>query len=213
MNKTALIVVDIQNDFLPGGALAVRGGDEVVPLINLLVTLPFDIIVASQDWHPLKHCSFASTWDKKTGERMMVGSVEQALWPDHCVQGSYGAAFSDKFDSSHIDLSIHKGVDPNVDSYSTFYDNNKLRTTGLENILKERKISDLYFAGLATDYCIYYSVLDALNLGFRTHIVLDACRGVELASGDVARAIKEMKDLGAEFISTQQVTERLTYAR
>jgi nicotinamidase/pyrazinamidase len=209
MKKCALIVVDIQNDFLPSGALGVAGADSVVPLINALVKLPFDIRVASQDWHPQKHCSFASTWNKKSGEHIRIGDIEQTLWSDHCVQGTYGADFAKTLDTSRFDLIIRKGQEHNVDSYSTFYDNKKARSTGLEAFLKESGIEDLYFAGLTTEYCIYYSVLDACDLGFNAFVIMDACRGIELQEGDVLKAITDMKARGAQCISAKEVIERI----
>lgn len=208
MKKCALIVVDIQNDFLPKGALSIADADSVVPLINKLMRLPFDMRIASQDWHPQKHCSFASTWNKRPGEHIRIGDVEQALWPDHCLQGSYGAALAEALDSSHFDLIIRKGQEHNVDSYSTFYDNKKARSTGLEAFLKESDIEELYFAGLATEYCVYYSVQDALDLGFHVHVILDACRGIDLQEGDVLGAVNDMKTRGAECVTTKEVMER-----
>lgn len=209
MSKKALLVVDMQNDFLPNGALGVEFSDEIIPLINQMVKLPFDVRIASKDFHPPGHCSFASTWGKKPGECILIGNVEQTLWPDHCVQGTWGAEISSQLDASHFDLSIHKGMDPKVDSYSVFYDQKKHRSTGLEDVLREGKVTDLYLAGLTTEYCVFYSCLDAIDLGFKTHVILDACRGVDLRPGDVETALRRMIEHGAELVTTEQVVKRI----
>jgi nicotinamidase/pyrazinamidase len=208
--KKALIIVDVQNDFLPGGALAVPFGDEIIPNINRMVQLPFDQIVATQDWHPRRHVSFASTWGKKPGEHITHGSIDQILWPDHCVQGSRGAKFSRKLDTSHFHKIIHKGSDANIDSYSTFFDNLGLRSTGLEGYLREKECEELYFAGLATDYCVLYSVRDALTLGLQSFVVTDACRGIDSEPGDVERALEEMRERGAILLSTLDVENKFS---
>lgn len=209
MAKSALVVVDVQNDFLPGGALGVPGGDEIVPLINELVTLPFAACVASQDFHPPHHCSFASTWQKTAGESILIDGVLQTLWPDHCVQGTNGVAFSQKLDTSHFAHIAHKGIDPNADSYSTFFDSHKMRSTGLDDFLRRNKITDLYFAGLATEYCVFYSAMDAVALGYKVHVILDACRGIDLHKGDVEAAIRKMVDAGVELVAYKQVCARI----
>lgn len=209
MKKTGLIIVDLQNDFLPGGTLGVEGADAIIPIINELVKLPFDVCVATKDWHPPHHCSFASTWEKKAGGHMQIGALDQTLWPDHCIQGSNGAEFSKELDSSHFDLIVYKGLEAATDSYSTFFDNKRERSTGLEGYLREKNVQDLYFAGLTTEYCVLYSVLDALELGFTPHVVLDACRGVELVSGDVQAALDLMRSKGVEFVTSEQVKKRI----
>ena len=193
----ALILVDIQNDFMPGGALPARGGDEVVPVLNRLQPL-FDIVVATQDWHPQNHGSFASNHPgKKPGDVVELNGLQQILWPDHCVQGSRGAEFHRDLDRSHIDKIVQKGTDPAIDSYSTFFDNGRKKSTGLEDFLRSNNVNELTIAGLATDYCVLWSVRDAIDLGFRTTVVRDACRGVELNVGDIERAFDEMRALGA----------------
>ena len=193
----ALILVDIQNDFMPGGALPARGGDEVVPVLNRLQPL-FDIVVATQDWHPQNHGSFASNHPgKKPGDVVDLHGLQQILWPDHCVQGSRGAEFHRDLDRSHIDKIVQKGTDPAIDSYSTFFDNGRKKSTGLEDFLRSNNVNELTIAGLATDYCVLWSVRDAIDLGFRTTVVRDACRGVELNVGDIERAFDEMRALGA----------------
>jgi nicotinamidase/pyrazinamidase len=211
MGKRAFIIVDVQNDFLPGGALAVPRGDEVIPLINRMVKLPFDVIVATRDFHPQGHWSFASTWNKKVHERVVIDGIEQILWPDHCIQGSLGSEFAKDLDTSRFHHLVYKGTDPKIDSYSTFFDNEKLKSTGLEEYLRKLGVDELYFAGLATDYCVRYSVQDAAALGFKAYVVIDACRGVELQPGDCARAIEEMRDEGAEVMTTDDVEQRFSH--
>lgn len=196
MGKTALIIVDVQNDFLPGGALAVPGGDEVIPVINEL-TKHFDIVVASQDWHPENHKSFASNHPgKKPGDIIILNGLEQILWVDHCVQDTFGAKLSEALDRSRIVKVFPKGTNPDVDSYSAFFDNGHIYSTGLDSFLKDNNVSDVYVAGLATDYCVKYTALDSCKLGFKTHLIEKACRGVNLHPDDVRKAILEMKNAG-----------------
>jgi nicotinamidase/pyrazinamidase len=193
----ALIIVDLQNDFLPGGALAVPHGDEVIPVANKLQR-HFNLLLATQDWHPPNHGSFATNHPgKKPGDRIMLDGIEQILWPVHCVQNTHGADFAPSFDTSRIAHVFHKGIDPLIDSYSTFFDNAHRRRTGLGEYLKERSINDIYLLGLALDYCIKYSALDARQLGFNTHVILDGCRGIGLEPDDIDRAIDEIKRAGA----------------
>jgi len=207
--KNALIVVDIQNDFMPAGALGVQDADAIIPLINRLLQLPFDVKVTTKDWHPEHHVSFASTWKKKPKEHLLVHNIDQTLWPDHCIQNSFGAEFYKDLDTSRFDKVIHKGVEIDIDSYSTFFDNEKKRHTGLDAYLKKEGITDLYFVGLTTEYCVLCSVLDAQDLGYTTHVALDACRGVELEKGDVQKAIETMKASGCECHSVQEIEKRL----
>jgi nicotinamidase/pyrazinamidase len=201
----ALIIVDLQNDFLPGGALAVPGGDEVIPLANDLQRR-FDVVLATQDWHPPDHGSFAANHPgKKPGDRIMLDGIEQILWPVHCVQSTHGARFAPSFDTTQIAHVFHKGIDPRIDSYSTFFDNAHRRSTGLADYLNERSIKDIYLLGLALDYCVKYSALDACQLGLNTHIVLDGCRGIDLQSGDLDRAVDEMKRAGATILQSGEL--------
>ncbi len=211
--KRALIIVDVQVDFLPGGALAVPQGDAIVPVINSLIRLPFDHIVATRDFHPPGHYSFASSWKRKVGERMSIEGVEQILWPDHCVQGTKGAEFAPGLDVEHFDEVVYKGADLRIDSYSTFFDNFKLRTTGLEDYLRLQGVEELYFAGIATDFCVYYSVMDAIDLGFTPYVVLDACKGIDLQPGDVAAALKRMQAKGAALVTSKQVEQLLAHEK
>lgn len=195
----ALILVDIQNDFCPGGALPVKEGDKIIPFINQ-IQKHFELIVATQDWHPQNHGSFASNQGKKPGEKIMLGGMEQILWPDHCVQESRGAEFVKSFDLSRIAKIFHKGTDRNIDSYSAFFDNAHKRATGLGDFLMQKNVNEVYIAGLATDYCVKYTALDALRLGFKTRILKEACRGVDLEMNDSDKALEEMKKAGADVI-------------
>jgi len=192
----ALIVVDVQNDFCPGGALAVPKGDEVVPVINGLLG-GYDLVVATRDWHPRNHCSFAATHrGGKVGERVDLARGSQLLWPVHCVQGTPGAEFAKGLDKSKFAKVFDKGVDADIDSYSGFYDNDRGRSTGLDNFLKEKKVSEVYIAGLATDYCVRYTALDSVKAGFKTTVLLEGCRGLDVNPGDVDRVLGEMKRAG-----------------
>lgn len=209
MAKNALVVVDIQNDFLPKGSMGIADeAESIIPLINKLVKLPFDTCVASGDFHPPHHCSFASTWQKKPGDSIVIEGVEQTLWPDHCIQGTLGAEFSPKLDTTHFSHVAHKGIDPKVDSYSIFFDTHKHRSTGVDDFFKKQGITDLYFAGICTEYCVFYSVMHALELGYKVHVVLDACYGIDLEPGNVERAVQEMVRSGAELVTTEQVGNR-----
>lgn len=201
----ALLIVDVQNDFLPGGTLAVTNGDQVVPLINKLVKKPFDLIIASKDWHPKNHGSFADTYGKEPGEHVQLKGLDQILWPVHCVQDSPGADFAPNLDVSKVEKIFYKGTDPEIDSYSAFFDNAHLKTTGLGDYLKEKGVAEIYFAGIATDYCVKFSVLDAALLGFHTHVIVDACRAVNLEEGDEERAIAEMQQAGANLTNTDEI--------
>ncbi len=202
---TALLLVDIQNDFMPGGALAVKNGDEILPVVNKLLRLPFDKIVATRDWHPEDHGSFASTHQLPEGSLIELDGVPQILWPKHCVQNTHGAEFHKGFDSAKLDAVFEKGVDPVIDSYSTFFDNERRRSTGLEDYLKQNKIHTLYVLGLATDYCVKYSCLDACHLNFNVYVVVDGCRGIDLLAGDSIVAFEEMKQAGAHLILSENI--------
>ncbi len=175
----ALIIIDLQNDFLPGGALAVKDGDEIIPVVNLLQE-KFPLIVATQDWHPQNHGSFASNHPGKNPFEMgELSGMEQVLWPDHCVQGKPGAEISADLNTNAIEAIFRKGTDTTIDSYSGFFDNGKLKTTGLSHYLKGRDIKDIYLAGLAADFCLGYTVLDGLELGFNVFVIEDATRAID----------------------------------
>jgi nicotinamidase/pyrazinamidase len=195
----ALILVDIQYDFCPGGSLAVPQGDEIVPLANRLQK-QFELIVATQDWHPRGHGSFASTHGKPVYEVISINGSPQTLWPDHCVQESRGAELVAALNTSRIARVFRKGTDPRIDSYSGFLDADHKNTTGLADFLRERSVDRVYLAGLATDYCVKYTALDAVHLGFEAFVVADACRGVNLQPDDSDRAICEMKAAGVKII-------------
>lgn len=201
----ALIIVDVQNDFVPGGALAVPGGNEVVQVLNCLQER-FDLVVATQDWHPANHGSFASNHPgKKPGDIIDLNGLSQILWPAHCVQNTTGANFVPGLKTEHIAKVFQKGTDPGIDSYSGFFDNGHRKSTGLDDYLKSVGVREIYVAGLAADYCVKFTALDAMALGFKTWLVTDACRGVNLKPGDVAKAIEEMRQAGVELISSQDV--------
>jgi nicotinamidase/pyrazinamidase len=201
----ALILVDLQNDFLPGGALAVREGDRVIPIANHLQTR-VDLVVATQDWHPKEHASFASQHPGKApGEVIELDGLPQVLWPDHCVQLTHGAAFAATLSTRGIAKIFPKGMDPRVDSYSGFFDNGHRHDTGLHAYLQLKGVREVLVCGLATDYCVKWTALDAAELGFETVVVEDACRGVELSEGDVDDALDELEEAGVVIVSSEEV--------
>lgn len=192
----ALILVDLQYDFLPGGALAVPDGDAVIQVANELQSR-FALVVCTQDWHPPDHKSFASQHPgRQPGDRIELGGMPQTLWPDHCVQGTRGAELSMELSRTRVEAVFQKGTDPEIDSYSAFYDNAHRKDTGLPFHLQARGVDEVWLLGLATDYCVRYSAEDSLELGFRTFVVEDGCRAVDLAPGDGKRALDELADLG-----------------
>lgn len=197
----ALLIVDVQNDFCPGGALEVPNGDEIVPTINKLAD-SFDHVIQTQDWHPEGHSSFASSHDgKKPFETIEMPYGEQVLWPDHCVQGSRGADFHPKLNTTRSELIIRKGFRKNIDSYSAFYENDDATKTGLTGYLHDRGIDTLYAVGLATDFCVKWSVVDGCKEGFKVYVVEDAVKGIDM-DGSVDQAWEEMKEAGASPISS-----------
>jgi nicotinamidase/pyrazinamidase len=196
MFNKAFIIVDIQYDFIPGGALAVPEGDRVIPVINALQK-HFDLVVATQDWHPAGHGSFASAHPgHKPGDIIQLNGLTQILWPDHCVQGSPGAEFVKDLDRSKVRRVFQKGTDPGVDSYSGLFDNGHRKDTGLGDFLRDQGVTDVYIAGLAADYCVKFTALDVVNLGYRTHVYRNACRGVNLYPTDVEQSYDTMKRAG-----------------
>jgi nicotinamidase/pyrazinamidase len=200
-----LILVDLQNDFCPGGALAVPDGDRVVPVANRLQH-GFPLVVATQDWHPPDHGSFAASHrGKRPGEVLELAGLEQILWPVHCVAGTRGAAFHPDLDRARIAHVIRKGTERDLDSYSAFFDNAHRRATGLAGYLRAQGVEEIYLCGLATEYCVKFSALDAVGLGFRTHVVADACRGIDLQPGDTARALAEMRAAGIDVLESTGV--------
>lgn len=199
--KRALILVDIQNDFCAGGALAVPEGDAVVAVVNRLQPA-YDLVVATQDWHPANHKSFASNNPgRAAGELGELGGLPQVMWPDHCVQGTPGAEFHAGLDLSRVAQVFRKGLDPEVDSYSGFYDNGRKHDTGLAAWLRGHGVTAVDVVGLATDYCVKWTALDAQAEGFATRVIEDAARGVELRPGDVARALDELRAAGVQVVA------------
>ncbi len=192
----ALILVDLQNDFMPGGALAVREGDQVVPVANALISR-FPLVIATQDWHPANHESFAASHaGRRPGDLIDLHGLAQVLWPTHCVAGTPGAELHQGLYRAGITETVRKGMNPQVDSYSGFFDNGRRQATGLEPLLRRHGVTEVVIMGLATDYCVRYTALDAVRLGFKTRLVRDGCRGVELQAGDVERALNEMQQAG-----------------
>lgn len=195
-----LLLIDIQNDFLPGGALAVPDGDQVIAVANDQI-VSADHVVATQDWHPPGHGSFASQHaGVGVGDVFDLNGLPQIGWPDHCVQGTSGAEFADAIDVSRINHVSQKGTDSQSDSYSGFFDNGKRQSTDLDAYLKSIGTTELNILGLATDYCVKFSVLDAIELGYKTNVLVAGCRGVNLNAGDVDNAIEEMRLAGATIV-------------
>lgn len=201
----ALILVDIQNDFCPGGHLEVPEGNQVVPVANALMDR-FDLVVATQDWHPADHGSFAANhpW-RKPGQVIDLNGLPQVLWPIHCVQESFGAEFVQSLHTDKIDQFFVKGTDPGIDSYSGFYDNGHRKATGMGDFLKGKGVDTVYVMGLATDYCVKFTALDAVALGFKTYLVADGCRGVNLNAGDVEQAIADMRSGGVAVTNSNEL--------
>ena len=194
-----LVIVDVQNDFMPGGALAIAKGDEIVPVINRIQTR-FDLVVSTQDWHPRDHKSFASQHaGRKPFDTVDLDGLTQTLWPDHCVQGSPGAEFHKDLDMRKTEAVFRKGTDPGIDSYSGFYDNGHRRKTGMAGYLRDRGAHDLYFCGLAAEICVYFTLMDALKEGFRATLLENAVRPLDAANFDAAK--KEIISNGAALLT------------
>lgn len=201
----ALIIVDIQNDFLPGGALAVPQGHEIIPLINRLQPC-FDLVVATQDWHPAGHGSFASSHQGKAAFTMHeLGGMPQMLWPEHCVSQTMGAQLADTLDQALIESVFRKGTHPGIDSYSAFFDNGKQKSTALADYLKGKGITRVFVCGLAADYCVAYTAEDAIDEGFKTFIVEDATRYIDAETYNNAKEKLHLK--GVKFISSANILE------
>jgi len=200
----ALLVVDVQNDFLPGGALAVAGGDQIVPLVNRIAA-QFAVVVLTQDWHPAGHASFASSHPgKRPFQTMRLPYGEQVLWPDHCIQGSAGAAFAAGLDIPHAQAVIRKGHHRKVDSYSAFLEADRKTKTGLDGYLASRGVKRVFCAGLATDFCVAWTALDARRLRFQAAVIEDACRAID-TDGSLEAAWQAMKKAGVRRISSATV--------
>jgi nicotinamidase/pyrazinamidase len=202
----ALILVDIQNDFLPTGALPVQRGDEVIPLANHL-SPRFELVVATQDWHPRDHGSFAANHSgKKPGDVIDLHGLRQVLWPVHCVQGTGGAALAPELDTRRVARVFQKGTDPAIDSYSGFFDNGHRRSTGLGEYLCEKNVGEIFVMGLATDYCVKFTALDAVQrLGLRTTLIEGGSRGVNLRPGDVRAAVEAMREEGVRVVRSNEI--------
>ena len=201
-SKDVLIIVDVQNDFCTGGALAVPGGEKVVPAINRIAER-FENVVLTQDWHPENHVSFASNHPRKHPyDSIDLGYGQQVLWPDHCVQGSTGAEFHRGLETLRASLVVRKGFHRNIDSYSAFYENDKKTSTGLAGYLRERDLKTLFFAGLAFDFCVRFSAEDACKAGFDAVVIEEACRGIDLG-GSVAATHHSLKSLGIPVVGIE----------
>ncbi|MDD2279491.1 MAG: bifunctional nicotinamidase/pyrazinamidase [Bacteroidales bacterium] len=195
-----LIIIDVQNDFMPGGSLAIRNGNAIVPVINSIQE-KFDLVVATLDWHPIAHASFASNHPgKKEFDTIKLNGLEQVLWPNHCVQNTRGADFHSDLKTNRIAAIFRKGMNIEIDSYSGFYDNGHLKSTGLAGYLKELKANDLYFCGLAADICVYFSLLDALKEGFNATLIEDASR--PLSESDFDKIKDDLISKGAKIINS-----------
>jgi nicotinamidase/pyrazinamidase len=204
----ALILTDIQNDFLPGGALAVPEGDAVIPVANRLQEA-FSLLVATQDWHPANHGSFAANHPgSQVFEQIDLNGLPQTLWPVHCVQNTTGAAFAPGLKQERMAKVFRKGTESGIDSYSALFDNGHRKSTGLGEWLKQSLVTHVFVCGLTTDYCVKFTALDAVQMGFKTSVIEDACRGVNLRPDDVSHAIAEMKRAGVEIVQSSQVLNR-----
>lgn len=209
--KTALLLIDLQNDFCPGGALGVAEGDATIAVANQAIAASLarnETVVASQDWHPADHRSFAINSNAQIGTLGELEGLPQVWWPEHCIQGTPGAELHPQLDKHPIAAIFRKGEDPDIDSYSAFFDNGHRAQTGLDGWLKARGISHLAVMGLATDYCVKFSVLDALRLGYQTQVITDGCRGVNLRPDDSEQALAEMQSAGAQLVTLSQFTQR-----
>ena len=202
----ALIIVDIQNDFLKGGSLAVPDGNAIIPVINKILPV-FDILIYTKDWHPANHKSFASNHkEKNVYDVVDLKGISQVLWPDHCIQNTFGAEFhKDLIISGKNTYYIFKGTDPNVDSYSAFFDNKKIHDTGLNKLLKEKNIDEVYICGLSTDYCVKYTAIDAIELNYNTYVVADATKAVNINPDDYEKSLEELKNIGVKIIFSKNL--------
>jgi nicotinamidase/pyrazinamidase len=207
---SALLLIDVQNDFCPGGALAVKDGDKVIDPLNALARLFCRMggkVIATQDWHTDKHISFASSHQGKApGDIVELPSVkEQVLWPDHCVQGTNGADFHKDLDVTVAHLILRKGSRQDLDSYSAFFENDRKTPTGLDGFLKGLCLTSVFLGGLATDYCVFYSAMDAAQLGYKTYVLSDAVRGVGFPEGSVQKALEAMRNAGIGIINSNDI--------
>ncbi|MFV8225241.1 bifunctional nicotinamidase/pyrazinamidase [Christiangramia aquimixticola] len=197
-----LIIIDLQNDFTPGGALAVPDGDKIIPVVNELQP-QFDLVIATQDWHPAGHASFASSNDAKVFEVIDLNGIDQVMWPEHCLQNTEGAGFHPDLNTSQVEAIFRKGTDPQIDSYSGFYDNAHLKSTGLAGYLKEKGAKDLYFVGLAAEFCVYFSIIDSIKEGFNAILIEDATRPIN--AEDFEKAKLDILRRGGKIIKSDSV--------
>ena len=200
----ALLVVDIQNDFMPGGALGVKNGDALIPLINDLMD-KFSLVVASQDWHPYDHMSFAKNHCKEVGEIVEINGDKQILWPVHCVEHTCGSELAPGLDVEKIDKIFIKGTDKWIDSYSAFFDNQRKKSTGLSEYFLKQRVKEVYLVGLTTEYCVRNSAIDAHDLGLEVYVIADACRPVNLSPNDESDAFEEMRNRGINIITSDKI--------
>ena len=201
----ALIIVDVQNDFLPGGSLAVPDADTIIPIINK-ISENFDLVVATQDWHPEGHSSFASQHQgKEPFEQIELNGNAQTLWPDHCVQGSHGAEFDKNLNLKPVEAIFRKGTNLEIDSYSGFYDNNHEKSTALADYLRAKQIDEVYICGLAADVCVYFTALDALQEDFTTYLITDATKGLDDQA--IAADLDDIKKKGGKLVEAKELTE------
>ncbi|MCS3429520.1 bifunctional nicotinamidase/pyrazinamidase [Klebsiella sp. BIGb0407] len=207
MSQQALLLVDLQNDFCAGGSLEVPEGSQTVSVANHMISL-FQLleskIVATQDWHPADHGSFASVQNSVPYQQGTLAGLTQTWWPDHCIQQSHGAEFHPQLNIETADHVTQKGCQPEIDSYSAFFDNGHRHDTGLDNWLRQQDVSTLVIMGLATDYCVKYTVLDALNLGYNVTVITDGCRGVNLQPSDSEQALQDMALAGARLMTSAE---------
>lgn len=210
-NREALLIIDVQNDFCPGGALPVPEGDRVVPIINRVMK-KFEVVVATQDWHPAGHKSFASSHTGKNPyEIINLGGIEQVLWPDHCVQGTWGADLREDLEDGPIRAILRKGMNLEVDSYSGFRDNRREYITGLDGYLKALAVNHLYLVGLAADYCVYFTAMDGLENGYKVSIILDATRGIDIPPGSMEEKLSRFKEQGGKIITSNDLQDGKNY--
>ncbi|MFP3959491.1 MAG: bifunctional nicotinamidase/pyrazinamidase [Spirochaetaceae bacterium] len=203
--STALLIIDVQNDFCPGGSLAVEHGNDVIPVINH-VSPRFPMVVATKDWHPEGHVSFASSHEGAAVQDIVrTGDIDQILWPDHCVQGTRGAEFHPELDVKPVNLILHKGTKQELDSYSAFFENDKKTETGLRSLLQGLGFDRVVVCGLAADVCVYFTAVDARAVGFETAVLWDATRGVDIPEGGVEKARDDMKSRGVAFIESSEL--------
>lgn len=210
MKNSALLLVDIQKDFTTGGALEVKNGDSIVPVANTLIDLFEEnnqLVIATKDWHPLNHKSFAINSCKNVGDFGELNGLPQVFWPIHCVQDSEGSKFHE--DLKEVNNIIYKGQNIDVDSYSAFFDNGKIYETNLNDLLKLNEIKTLYIMGLATDYCVKYTVIDAIDLGYEVYLIEDGIKGVNLNTNDSQKAIDEMCSRGARLINSSKIIDSI----